>query len=470
MSEFNQEVFVNALAKALSQVVSQGQKATGTPSVGHYLYENGGLFGACDGPSQVINAMVGPIGIEKDLQWFGSDVSNEFVEALTSMTESGNEQSTVCGDCITTALKVCSQLYNFGRFCRGTQELQFDRLGLKGNANIPIKTLFGSITDTMGNVVFPQGDQITDLWYLQSRSAGFALRTKNSNMIWTGNPSNNNSPAYEEYKGFQMLVNTGKYDAKTQDYCTAVDSFLMNYANNTPQATGTYAIVNWFRRMINQFEVRAEGAGLDWSTSDLIIAMHPNAWDCIAKTFSCTGVELCAGTLSTEAEIVVSADEARDRHQQFLEMKALPINGRWYPVRTDTQIPQTTGQVNGVCTDIYFITREINGEIVTYGEYQDFEATYGQIRQELISLFGSDDIAITDNGRFAVIKRNVGGCFDVTAITKPRIVLKMPWLTGRIQNLCCNVLQEPFPDPTLSGLNYEPGGGRTITPVPTLYP
>lgn len=468
MSDFNQETFVNALAAALGQVVNQSQKATGVPRGDPYLYELGGLFGRCDGPSQVINAMVGPIGIEKHLEWFGSSAANEFVDALTSITESGSEQTTVCGDCITVALQACIQLYCFGRFCRGTEELQFDRIGLMGNNNVPIKTLFGAITDTQGGVIFGQGEQISDLFYLQSRAAGYALRFKNSQMIWNGNPTNNVNNVYMEYKGFQLLVNTGKFDAYTQEYCTALDAFLMNYANNQPTAMGTYAIANWFRRMIGQFEVRAERAGLDWATSDTFLAMSPNVWDCVSRVYACAGVELCSG-LTSEAEVIVSADEARERHQQYLEMSALPIGGRWYPVVKDSQIPETSGTPTGVCSDVYFITKEINGEMVTYGEYQDFDATYGTVRRELVQLFGSDDIAIVDNGRYALIKRNVGGCFDVTSFVKPRIVMKMPWLTGRIQNVCCDVTGEPFPDPTLSGTVYTPGGGRTTTPPPVLY-
>jgi hypothetical protein len=77
-----------------------------------------------------------------------------------------------------------------------------------------------------------------------------------------------------------------------------------------------------------------------------------------------------------------------------------------YPVVLDSQIPQTTGQANGACSDIYFITTRISGQTVTWGQYQNFNTTYGSVRQEMVNVFGSDDIGITDNGRFAIVRDN----------------------------------------------------------------
>jgi hypothetical protein len=443
-----------------------GLKASGTPSATAPLYVNGGLFGRCDGTSDLINAMVGPIGYEGHLDWIGTDTEREFVDALTSITETGSEQSAACGDCISLSLQACAQFYCFGRFCRQSNELQFDRMSLRGNDGVPVRTLFGAITDSEGNVLVPNGALITDAFMLQSRSVGYLLRLKNATLLWSGNPCNN-SGSYQEYPGFQLIVNTGKVDAYSQLSCDGIDSFLMDFQNNQPAATGTYSIVNWFRRMENQFKYRAEGAGMAWDTAAMDIVMHPNTWDCVARVYACAGIDLCAPT--GNARITVSADQARERREEFLSRMALPINGRWYPVVLDSQIPDTPGQANGVCADIYFITREINGETITFGQYQDFNMTYGKIRNELVELFGSDDIAITDNGRFALVRDNSRGCFDIQAYTKPRLVARAPWLLGRIQNVCCDVLQEPFPDPSGSGGTYEKDGGRTTTSPPVLY-
>jgi hypothetical protein len=469
---------LTALAQAISPYLDgqkrfggftpYGMKASGTPSENAYLYENGGLFGRCDGPSQLINALVGPIGFEKVLSWVGTDTENEFVDAWTAIAETGSEQSTSCGDCISISLQACAQLYCFGRFCRQTQELQFDRLGVRGNANVPTKALFGSVTDATGNVLVAQGSQINDAFLIQSRAVGYALRFKNSSLLWSGNPVNNNGRVYEEYSGFQLLVNSGKFDAYTQNDCDALDSFLLNYSNNAIQSDGALAITDYFRRVVLELMRRAGGAGLDWDSATMYIVMTPNMWDGVAKRYACAGIDLCALS-GNNTRAVANADQAQARYEEYLTRMALPIYGRWYPVVIDSQIPETTGQPNGVCSDIYFITTSINGEEITFGQYQDFNMTYGRTRQEMVSMFGSDDIAITDNGRFALVRDNSRGCFDVQAYTKPRIVMKAPFLAGRIQNVCHDILGGPVADVTLSGSVYEKAGGRSITSPPTLY-
>ncbi len=445
----------------------QNYKATGNPSSDAYLYVNGGLFGRCDGNPSLINALVGPIGFEAVLDWMGSNTEREFFDAWTGAPDTGNEQATVCGDCPTVDLQACAQFYCFGRFCRQTQELQFDRIGLHANGSVPQKVMFGNITDASGNVLVRQGENIENIFQVQSRLAGYHLALKNSELLWAGDPCNN-SGAYQEYIGLQNIVNTGKMDAYTQLACDAMDSFLMdlNFANFT--SDGANAIRRWFQRMVQQLEMRASRAGFDWASSEMYIVMHPNLWNCVARIYACAGIDLC--TISgTQNQFNASAEQAQQRHDEFLARKALPIDGRMYPVVTDSQIPQTTGQANGVCSDIYFLTTRISGQTVMWGQYQDFNQTYGQVHSELVSVFGSDDIGITDNGRFALVRDNSRGCFDVQVYTKPRVIATMPWLSGRIQNVCCDVLQQPFPDVSGSDGVYELDGGRSITSIPTLY-
>lgn len=464
--------FAQEMAKALAPILAQnggyayGQKATGAPGTAPYLYSEGGLFGRCDGNSTLINALVGPIGFEKVLQWIGTDTEKEFVSAWTDITIAAGEQSTVCGSCATAAMKACDQFYCFGRFCRQTQELQFDRLGTRANAGVPIRNLFGSITGPMGEVLVPMGSPISDDFYLQTSLVGYALRLKLAQMVWTGNPINN-AGAYAEFNGFQNLVNTGKFDAYTQLACNALDSFLLNFANNAPAADGTFAIRSWFHRMVNQFRIRAAGAGMDWDSASMYIVMTPNLWDCVAKVYACAGVDLCSVT--GQNRLNVDANQAQNRYESYLNSMQLPIDGKMYPVILDNLIPETTGQANGICSDIYFITTDISGRTITYGQYQDFNKTFGRVNDELRSMFGGSPIAITDNGRYAVIMDNVRGCFDVQAIAKPRIVAEMPQLLGRIRNVCCNVLGSPYPDVTASGRVYSVGGGRSTGVVSTLY-
>jgi len=239
----------------------QNYKASGNPSSDAYLYVNGGLFGRCDGNPSLVNALVGPVGFESVLDWMGSNTEREFFDAWTGIPDTGNEQSTVCGDCPTVDLQACAQFYCFGRFCRQTQELQFDRIGLMANGSVPQKVLFGNITDSMGNVLIRQGDTIDNIFYAQTRIAGYHLALKNSELLWAGDPCNN-SGGYQEYVGFQQIVNTGKFDAYTQLACDAMDSFLMDLNFAAFTSDGANAVRRWFKRMVDQFESAQVAPGL----------------------------------------------------------------------------------------------------------------------------------------------------------------------------------------------------------------
>jgi len=466
----DEQKFAAAFAAELAThgLLATGQKASGSPSTTAPIYGTGGLFGQCDGPSQLINATVGPIGIETVLNFYGTDTEREHVDTLTDIVESGSEQSTKCGDCVKVTNRACEQFYCFGRFCRQTEELAFDDIGVRATAATPKRTIFGAITDAMGDVLVPAGSQIDNAFYLQARSAGYALRYKNSLLMWSGNP-NNNSGSYEEYIGLQLLVNTGKYDSRTMQLCDAIDSKLLNFAYQTPSAEGTYSIPNWFRSMVLYFQRRAGGANFDWNTATMVIAMSEDLWDCVSRVYACNGADLCQFPSSSEGEVTVSADQALERFHEIRGNSMLNILGKEYPVVVDSQIPQSTGQPNGVCSDVYFLTTEIDGEEVLYGQYQDFNETYGTVREEMTSLFGSDDIAITDNGRYALVRDNSRGCFDLQVYTKPRLVALTPWLLGRVQNVCCDNVLGVYPDPTASGTVYEPDGGRSSVGAPTLY-
>lgn len=345
---------LQALAKALGPYIGQGAKATGVETIGTYMYEGGGLFGRADGSSTLINALVGPIGFEKYLNWYGADTIKEFTDAWTEIELGTTKQTTGCGTCPTAYMRACAQFYCLGRFCAQSQELQFDRLALRQHSNIPIKNLFGAITAADGTVLVPMGAAITDEFYTESAMVGYNLRYRNAQMLWTGNPVNNVGTSYQEYMGFQLIVNTGKYDGYTQLYCSALDSFLMNMNFNGFTTDGTYSVRSWFRRMVNQFKVRANRAGLDWDSAQMYIVMTPNQWDCVARTYACAGMDLCS--IGNDANAVsFNGDQAQARYEEYLRSMALPIDGRLYPVVLDSQIPETTGQANGTCSDIYFI-------------------------------------------------------------------------------------------------------------------
>jgi len=453
-------------------------KASGTP-VTTYLYSEGGLFGSGKQDPVLINALVGPMGYESKLLFTGTKTENPIVQSLTYIGSSTYAQSTSCYDCGKPIIERCAQTACFGRICQQTDEVLFDELGLMANNSTNQLALYGNITDPAGNILIRQGQAITDLFTLEVLAAAYNLRRRIGQLIWTGNPASS-AGGYAEFAGFDLLINTGHQDALTGFDCDGLDSIVDVYSTtNIPVgATGAPSVVAAIAGLIRSINYRIMAAGFDVAGTVTDIVMHPATWDCVADAWACEyGLNCLTGAASVNDALAVA--NLRDK---FISTLSLPIDGRYYPVTLDNGITLTNtsyGNTPVRCGTIYAITRVIPGAppvpdspgngVVTYGEYQNFNATAGNVMAWFNSQFGAVPVSITDGGRFAVAPTTAGGwCFDARILTKPRIRMLMPWTSGRLTNVCCAPLGT-YPDVSGSGGIYEVDGGTSFVPANYLY-
>lgn len=444
-------------------------RATGVPDVNN-IYGAGGLFGTCMHHPTLVNAMVGPIGFERVLNWYGSAVETDIYEALTYIGTTGTAQASGCADCGKPRERRCAQSSCFGRMCQQTNEMQFDRIGLRYTPNVPTMAMFGNITDAAGNTIIGMGENITDIFTLQVKESAYNLALDVSTTLWDGNPANNLG-GREEFSGFYLLVNTGKKDVKTGHACQALDSLIMSYGNHVIGAAGSPSILAYIAAIMRRLWNRARAAGLNDMSMVTYLTMHPNLWDCVADAAACEFGLTCAqqGAATTYNNAL---EVARMRDRFYSEMY-IPIDGRNIPVVLDSQMPVTNtsqGLTNLQCGDIFAITTQINGQLVTFGEYQDMQQTAGNVIAWMRANFGASFVTVTDGGRYAIAPTTSGGyCFDVRTLVKPRIKMIMPWLSGRLDDVCCYNLGGPYPDVTGSGGVYEIDGGVDSWPEEYLY-
>jgi hypothetical protein len=188
--------------------------------------------------------------------------------------------------------------------------------------------------------------------------------------------------------------------------------------------------------MLRSIRYRISGSGLDPNSADIVLVMGPQHWDVLSAAVACEYGLTCNVGPTTQQDALEVA-RMRDR---FIAESIIRIDGKDYPVIVDNLIAQTTsayGNVTKFCSDIYAITLSVNGRVITYGEYQNFNETAGSTIAWMTSQFGATPIAITDGGKFMHAPTFSGGlCFDVRTFTKPRIIMKMPQFSGRVQNVC----------------------------------
>lgn len=453
------------------------RKADGTPDVNHYLYASGGLFGNCDADRTLINALVGPVGYEAVLPWYGSVNQNEITDTLTGVASTGDAQTTMCGDCGVVTFTKCAQGTCFGRICQMTPEMVVDEIGLHANANVPTKALFGPIKDGMGNVVIPQGGEVKNLWTLSVAGAAYMLALYHATDMWSGNPAANTVGRWH-MTGFDLLINTGKIDLRSGLACDAMDSIIINYGGAIIGAAGSASIVDSVAAAIRSIRYRIQGMGLEPNSAVIDIVMHPVIFDCFSSAYACEyGLTCQSFTANTGTANNIDSVMARDRANEVIATQMIKIDGRTYKIYLDSQMPVTNGSVGATpvrCSEIAVITRVMpgvpvgsaspGGGIVTWGEYQDFRKTAGDVIAWLKAETGGSDFDVTDGGRFIVSRDTHGGlCFDAKILTKTRLRMSMPQLAARITNVCCNPLGT-YPDVSGSGGAYEVDGGSSTSP------
>ena len=469
----NENDVLKALASLLSGAV---QKASGTP-ITTYAYSEGGLFGSCKQDPVLINALVGPHGYESKLQFVGTATENPIVQSLTRIASSGYDQSTSCGDCGTPVIQRCAQTACFGRICQQTEEMLFDELGLMANNNVNQLALYGNITDPACNIIIPQGQPVTDMFILHLLAAAYNLRREIGEMLWVGNPASN-AGGYEEFTGFDLLINTGHSDALTGLACSALDSVVNSFGSQVVGATGSSSVVAAVSGLIRSIRYRIMTAGFSTDGAVIDIVMHPTLWDCVADAWACEyGINCSTGATATNDALAVA--NLRD---QFISDMFLTVDGIRYPVTLDNGINVTltpVGDETAHCSTIYAITRILpggppvpdspGGGVITYGEYQDFSRTARGALQWFSQQVGANPFSITDGGRFVTAPMTSGGlCFDAKILTKPRLRMLMPQLAGRLTNVCCIPIGT-YPCPSGSGGVYEVDGGASTTIPNYLY-
>jgi len=269
-------------------------------------------------------------------------------------------------------------------------------------------------------------------------------------------------------------------DALTGLACDALDSVVDTYANNVVGAAGSPSIVSSVSAIMRSIRYRISMAGFGLGGVQTDIVMHPTMWDCIADAWAC---EYGLSCQSTSASITMNNDAlalARLR-DGFIADGMLPIDGIRYPVILDNGIAVTNrpyGNETARCSTIYVITRVVpgappvpdspGGGVVTYGEYQDLNATGGAAIRQFGGMF--NHLQVTDGGRYVVAAQESGGyCVDLKILSKPRLRMLMPWTSGRLTNVCC-VPAGTYPDVSGSGGVYEfSSHGATTSPPNYLY-
>lgn len=478
------ELLAPAIERQKARQFGLGYKhdASGTPITVGYSHGPGGLLTFPGVDPTVFHTVMGASSLLGQLPAMPSVYTNPTFLTITGVTdETGSEKEDVCDDAPQAGLmKGCLMTSVFGRYEMATQELELNRLGARNDRSDPMDlTLVGSPIGASG--IFGSGTQspsapgdvFTNEVSRKFWERNVALWRKLSRQLWTGSPANNSGGGgYKELTSFSVLVNTGHVDAETNQSCPAMDSYVPDYGYGRIDATSTN-LVAAVTNMYHQLYRRAELSGVlpvRW-----VLAMRSQMfyelsaiWPCAYLSFRCGTVlgDVNSGGVANMVGQIDAQDAIRFR-DEMRAGKYLMIDGQRVEVVLDDGIPESSNTTNSsvpsgcFSSDIYMIPMSVvGGRAVTYLEY--FQYANPSLQDALGNM-----VLGRIEGAFLTWPRQTNQCVIWQTKVEPRLIMRTPWLAGRLQNIVyCPIQHEvsSFPDDP-----YFVNGGVTSRSGPSLY-
>lgn len=449
---------VQAIAEALANVLNLTNNATKNKAANRVQQRKDVTYNAntryAHGPSGVFNEpgvnrdvwMITPrpMGLASRLPFVRSQFVREMYEYVLPVTAgTGSEPANDCaagpnpGDAT-----VGFMWLPFGKVIRTTPVIDVNRVGELINRAEPLDL----------NVINADGDPspfipdparnpnfLNSELGLKYFTLGIEIERVVEADVFTGNSDSNNpaTTGREFFNGLDRLLNTGHVDAKYGSPLTALDSLIINWSggffNGTVTLNGQAAdMVTTLSATLNYLIARARltnSLPVSWGIAmryDLFYALTA-MWPCSYLTNGCvvTGTNLIS-VLGSEQ--VAMRDEMRTG--EFLW-----INGQRYPVFITDQISETTSAGKRV-SNVYVIPLSARGRSTAFFEYFDME---NEMLREFTNLIPGQ-IWASNNGLFLWNVERTRFCLDLTAKTRPRLIITRPDLGARITNVGYNAV------------------------------
>lgn len=476
---------LQVLAAALAPLIEQekarkygiGLKhdSAGNPITVGFNHGPGGLLTYPGVDPIVFSAMVGNVGLISQLPTMPSVYTDPTYFTITGIQDDiGNEKEDVCDDAPTAGLmKGCMLRSVFGRYERATPELEVNRLGQRIDRADPLDLqLVNSPIGNSGIWSGPSGtatpaDVLTNEVSRKFLEMNTSLHRLFSRQIWTGTPANNaGGGGYKEMTGLSTLINTGHVDAETGVACPSLDSLVTNFNYGSVSSSGADA-VNHVTAVYHNLVRRAET--MNMTSVRWIIVMRTQMFYELTAVWPCSYLSFRCSPSNGATEFIDAQDAVRFR-DEMRSGRYLLIDGVRVDVVLDDGIPELDGNSSGgnfpagcFSSDIYIIPMSVLGRAVTFMEYFDYSNPSLQSAIQNLGIYRVE-------GAFITTARQKNWCIVWQTKVEPRLVVRTPWLAGRIQHVVyCPAIheREAFPDDP-----YLTDGGKTYRnngQGPSLY-
>lgn len=465
------------------------QKTTGLPSStgsDYYLHGPGSLLGLLGLNPTVVNAMVLPVkGLQAELPYMRSDFENEVHNILTGQTAgSGSEPTANCQDGTQPGqLKMCHQVWPFGRFVKDSQVLDVSQTGRLINRGefVDLSVIGDPFTSMqqagMAAPVNPLdalrddvSKKVTELFVDFYRAYG--------HLNFNGDPGNTSasSGGYLEYNGLDKLLNTGYRDVYQNVACPAADSIVQSFGSVTMDSNAQL-LVSYISQIVRALSYLGERTGLgdlDSGTLELALCMRYSAFLKVTEIWPCAYFTVMCTNLNTGSTQFVEAQRQLElRNEMRAGHYVLTVFGHKVPVIIDDFIDEKIPVSGTMQSDIYFIPVRVTGNRpATYFQYFNWDGPNAAVAMgNQMAVPGT--FSTTGGGRFLMIRKPVTNtCVQIEAIEKKRLICETPFLGARLTNVRYTVIEHERDATGLTpaaAYGYQPNGGAYYNGPNTNY-
>lgn len=416
-------------------------KAPATTNTAQLLHGNVGLFQGPGLERDVLTAHVRPYGIANALPILPSTSEDPRFASITGISAPiGSQPAHACEDAPTSYMKSCNLRAQFGLKRFDTETIEFDKVMLKVNrGDFTDLYLRGRLLgmDNIGPAGLPSEQDVLNIVTASEMIKVGAQFERALNIdLWQGTLAGGTFP------GLDIQINTGQRDADTNVLCPALDSDVKDFNYNDVCGT-TLDIVEYLSALEFYITSLAESNGVlpvKW-----VWVMRPQLWFELTACWPCKYLTNRCMTANVGANVAVVNDNVnKAMTDDMRNRKVLTVNGTEYEVITDTGIFEataaTTANLNPgqFASSIYFVPLTIQGNFpVTYREHVDYRAGF---RSDVPLLRGKEQFW-TDDGIYSWAYEEIKWCFKLSAKTEQRVILRAPWLAGKLQNVRYTPLQ-----------------------------
>jgi hypothetical protein len=371
-----------------------------------------------------------------------SEYANEKIEILTGQTAStGTNANDWCGNPPTVGdLKVCQQVSVFGSYFVKTELNAVPDIGrLRDRSDVP-REIVNQAANTNPFVPseiarFQQdtrsqlGLEIYKLAIGLERDLEYALVQGNTTKTGT----NRRFGFISEFDGLDRLIKTGYVDAVAGTACPAADSAIVTFGANVGGTIGGgdgRNIVQVINDMYWGLSTTADKVGM--GGTQWVWLMRQEAFRALVDAYACSYATYRCSTTNAGQPFVTEATYTNQLRMEMMNGRYLLIDNVPVPVVFSEGVPQTTLSANNFESDIYLVPITWSGRRLLTLEYFPMDNQYAR---EYSSFVDAETVSYSNDGLYIFGRRDNGFCKEYLMGASMRMILRAPFLAGRIDNI-----------------------------------